>query len=222
MNAPTEMSAVKLALLAHQLRQQTDDADVLAAEPIAIIGMGCRFPGGADSPDAYWELLRRGGDAIREVPADRWDADAFYDPDPYRPGTMNTRWGGFLDGIDQFDAHYFGISPREAARMDPQQRLVREVAVEALERAGQPAPRLAGSRTGVFVAATMADYSDRQLAALDEIDAYSVTGNVHCILANRLSFALDLRGPSLALDTACSSSLVAVHMACQSLRTRES
>ncbi|HEY1278364.1 MAG TPA: type I polyketide synthase, partial [Acidimicrobiales bacterium] len=215
------MSAVKLALLAQQLRQQTDDADVLAAEPIAVIGMGCRFPG-ADSPAAFWALLRDGGDAIREIPAERWDVDALYDPDPYRSGTMNTRWGGFLDGIDQFDAHYFGISPREAARMDPQQRLVMEVAVEALERAGQPASRLAGSLTGVFVAATMADYSDRQLAALDEIDAYSVTGNVHCIIANRLSFALDLRGPSLALDTACSSSLVAVHMACQSLRSRES
>jgi acyl transferase domain-containing protein len=221
MSAASEMSAVKLALLAQQLRQQTDDAEVFAAEPIAIIGMGCRFPG-ADSPAAFWDLLRDGGDAIREIPADRWDVDAFYDADPYRPGTMNTRWGGFLDGIDQFDAHYFGLSPREAARMDPQQRVVMEVAVEALERAGQPASRLAGSLTGVFVAATMADYSDRQLAALDEIDAYSVTGNVHCIIANRLSFALDLRGPSLALDTACSSSLVAVHMACQSLRNRES
>jgi acyl transferase domain-containing protein/NADPH:quinone reductase-like Zn-dependent oxidoreductase len=217
-----ELSAVKLALLAQQLRTQTDDAGVLAAEPIAIIGLGCRFPGGVDTPAAFWDLLHHGGDAVTVVPPDRWDADAFYDPDPYHPGTINTRRGAFVDGIDQFDADYFGISPREAARMDPQQRLLMEVAVEALERAGQPASRLAGSLTGVFVAATMSDYSDRQLAAVDEIDAYSVTGNVHCILANRLSFALDLRGPSVAVDTACSSSLVAVHLACQSLRARES
>ncbi len=134
---------------------------------------------------------------------------------------MNTRWGGFLSGIDQFDAAYFGLSPREAARMDPQQRLLLEVAVEALERAGRPVGDLAGTPTGVFVAATMADYNDRQYGDLADVDAYALTGNLHCILANRLSFLFDLRGPSVAVDTACSSSLVAVHMACQSIRSRE-
>ncbi|MGZ4737661.1 MAG: type I polyketide synthase, partial [Ilumatobacteraceae bacterium] len=219
---PEPMSAVKLALLAQQVRREFDGSDVLAAEPIAIVGIGCRFPGGADTPERFWDLLSRGVDAITEIPRDRWDIDAYFDADPFARGTMNTRWGGFVEGIDQFDAAYFGISPREAARMDPQQRLLLEVAVEALERAGQRNEALEGSRTGVFVAATMADYASRQFADIDDIDAYSVTGNTHCILANRLSFLLDLRGPSVAVDTACSSSLVAVHLACQSLRNRDS
>jgi acyl transferase domain-containing protein/NADPH:quinone reductase-like Zn-dependent oxidoreductase/acyl carrier protein len=221
-SASSTMSAVKLALLARQLRSQVDSVEILAAEPIAIIGMGCRFPGGVDSPAAFWDLLRSGEDPIVDVPSDRWDVDAFYDPRPYTAGKINTRRGGFLDDIASFDAGYFGISPREASRMDPQQRLLLEVAIEALQRAGQPSERVAGSLTGVFVAATMSDYSDRQYQSIDEIDAYSITGNIHCIIANRLSFLLDLRGPSIAVDTACSSSLVAVHMACQSLRARES
>ncbi|MEO8693820.1 MAG: SDR family NAD(P)-dependent oxidoreductase [Acidimicrobiales bacterium] len=216
------LSSVKLALLAQQVRGQIDGGDILAAEPIAIIGIGCRFPGGADSPAAFWRLLANGIDAVGEVPADRWDADALYDPDPYAPGTTNSRWGGFLEGIDQFDAAYFAISPREAARMDPQQRLVLEVAIEAFERAGQSRERIAGSLTGVFIAATRVDYSDRQYGSLPDIDAHTVTGTTHCIIANRVSYLLDLHGPSMAIDTACSSSLVAIHTACQSLRNRDS
>ena len=215
------LSAVKLALLANELRAQLGDADPLAAEPIAILGIGCRLPGGVRTPGALWEILHHGVDAITEVPADRWDIDEFYDPDPARAGHMSTRWGGFVDGIDQFDAAYFGISPREAAHMDPQQRMVLEVAVEALERAGQTTERLAGSLTGVFVAASTHDYGDREHAGAMDIDAYSMSGNAQCIIPNRLSFTLDLRGPSVAIDTACSSSLVAVHAACQSLRTRD-
>ncbi len=217
-----QMSSVKLALLARQLRAELDGAQILSAEPIAIIGVGCRFPGGADTPERFWDLLARGVDAIREVPADRWDSEAFYDPDPFAPGKMNSTRAGFIDGVDQFDAAFFNISPREASHMDPQQRLFMEVAIEALERAGQPADRLAGSLTGVFVGASTHDYREQEHAAPDEIDADTLTGNADCIIANRLSYAFDLRGPSLAIDTACSSSLVAVHMACQSLRNRDS
>ncbi|MCU1501091.1 MAG: hypothetical protein JWM12_445, partial [Ilumatobacteraceae bacterium] len=216
------MSSVKLALLAQQVRQQLDGGGVLAAEPIAIICMGCRFPGGADSPDAFWSLLERRVDAVREVPPERWDVNAFYDSDPSTPGKMNWRRGGFLDQVDQFDAAFFGIAPREAARMDPQQRLLLEVAFEALDRAGQSREQLAGSLTGVFIAATLLDYADRQYGSLADIDAHTVTGNMHCIIPNRLSYLLDLRGPSIAIDTACSSSLVAIHTACQSLRNRDS
>lgn len=216
------MSAVKLALLADQTRSQTTDGEALAAEPIAVIGVGCRFPGGAHTPEAYWDLVASGTDAITEVPSDRWDIDEFYDTDGTLAGKMNTRWGGFVDGIDQFDAPFFGISPREAERMDPQQRLFMEVAVEALERAGQPIDSLAGSLTGVFVGSSMLDYGEREHAGAHDIDAYSITGNVHCIIPNRFSYTFDLRGPSVSIDTACSSSLVAVHLACQSLRSRDS
>jgi 3-oxoacyl-(acyl-carrier-protein) synthase len=167
-------------------------------------------------------LLRSGEDAIREVPPDRFDQHAFYDPDPAAPGKMNTRWGGFLDGVDQFDPHFFGISPREAARMDPQQRLLLEVPWEALQDAGQVPEHLAGSPTGVFIGIATNDYGRLQWNDLDRIDAYAGTGNALSIAANRISYLLDFRGPSLAIDTACSSSLVAVHLACCSLRNGES
>ncbi|MBI4587682.1 MAG: acyltransferase domain-containing protein, partial [Candidatus Rokubacteria bacterium] len=185
-------------------------------EPIAIIGIGCRFPG-ASGPDAFWRLLREGVDAIREVPADRWDLRAFYDPDPSVPGKMNTRWGGFLERVDQFDYRFFGISPREAARIDPQHRLLLEVAWEALEEAGLAAERLAGSPTGVFIGISTNEYGRIQLSDPALIDAYAGTGNALSIAANRISYAFDLRGPSMGVDTACSSSLVAIHLACQSL-----
>lgn len=191
-------------------------------EPIAIIGMACRFPGGADSPESFWDLLHRGVDAIREVPPDRWNADEFYDPNPAAPGKTNSRWGGFLDQVDGFDKQFFGISEREATRMDPQQRLVLELAWEALEDAGLPPGRLAGSRTGVFLGIAGSDYCLFQVGDPLRSDAYASTGTALCIAANRVSFTFDLRGPSLALDTACSSSLVAVHQACQSLRSGES
>ncbi len=190
-------------------------------EPIAIIGMGCRFPG-AGNPEAFWRLLRDGVDAITEVPLDRWDWQAFYHPDLKVPGKMNTRWGGFLDQIDQFDFHFFRILSWEAARMDPQQRLLLEVAWEALEDAGQVIDRLVGTRTGVFIGIGPGDYGRMQLSNPDLINAYTNTGNLLSIASNRISYLFDFRGPSISIDTACSSSLVAVHLACQSLWTHES
>ena len=185
--------------------------------------MGCRFPGGAVTPEKFWELLHDGVDAISEVPADRWDIDAFYDPDPEAPGKMQTRWGGFLRDVDRFDPQFFGISPREAASMDPQQRLLLEVSWEALEQAGQAPDSLAGSKTGVFVGISANDYVQLQVRAgeMGQLSAYSGTGSALSVAAGRLSYVLGLQGPSLSVDTACSSSLVAVHLACQSLRAGE-
>ena len=193
--------------------RQVDDADARAVsvdEPIAIIGIGCRFPGAGD-PAAFWRLLTEGRDAVGDIPPERWT-----------PGPDSVRRGGFLEHVDQFDAKFFNISPREAARIDPQQRLLLEVAWEALEDAGQPTERLADSPTGVFVGVSTYDYGSLQFGRPDLIDAYSGTGGALSIAANRLSYALDLRGPSMAIDTACSSSLVAVHLACRSLRDGES
>ncbi|MBX7255252.1 MAG: SDR family NAD(P)-dependent oxidoreductase [Candidatus Hydrogenedentes bacterium] len=189
-------------------------------EPIAIVGIGCRFPG-ASGPDEYWKLLCDERDAIRDVPADRWDNDSLYHPDPATPGKMYTRRGGFVDAIDQFDASFFGVSPREAARMDPQQRLLMETAWEALEHAGIAPDSLAGSATGVFVGISSNDYSQRQFSDVAHVDAYAGTGNAHSLAPNRISYFLDLRGPSYAVDTACSSSLVAIHNAAISLRLGE-
>ena len=191
-------------------------------EPIAVVGMSCRFP---KSPDlaSFWRLLEGGVDAITEVPRDRWDAAALFDPDPAAPGKLTTRWGGFLDQVDGFDPQFFGISPREAIEMDPQQRLMLELAWEALDDAGIPPPGLVESRTGVFVGALFTDYARLQdRAGAEAITTHTSTGGAACILANRISYALGLQGPSLTLDTACSSSLVAVHLACQSLRAGES
>ncbi|HEX8145175.1 MAG TPA: beta-ketoacyl synthase N-terminal-like domain-containing protein [Pyrinomonadaceae bacterium] len=211
--------------LARHLAEQTEtsaassntSAERIAdREPIAIIGIGCRFPG-AHNAEAFWRLLTEGVDAITEVPADRWDARDFYDADRSVPGKMNTRWGGFLDQVDEFDPHFFGISPREAICMDPQQRLMLEVAWEALEDGGQSAQALAGTATGVFVGISTNDYGRLQLGHPTLIDAYTGTGNSLTIAANRLSYFFDFRGPSMAVDTACSSSLVAVHLACQSI-----
>ncbi|HWE61366.1 MAG TPA: type I polyketide synthase, partial [Chloroflexota bacterium] len=190
-------------------------------ESIAIIGIGCRFPGGADSPEALWQLLLDQVDAISEVPANRFDVDAFHDPRPGAPGKIITRFGGFLDGMDQFDASFFGISPREAAGMDPQHRLLLEVAWEALEDAGQVPGALAQSRTGVYIGMCTNDYEDLQYERPSQLDIYNVAGAYRSVAAGRLSFALDLQGPSLTVDTACASSLVAVHLACQSLETGE-
>lgn len=192
----------------------------VADEPIAIIGIGCRFPG-ADGPEAFWRELSEGVDAISEIPPDRWDVDAFYDPDPSVPGTAVTRRAGFVPGVDLFDFQFFGISPKESEQMDPQQRLLLEVAWEALEDAGQVPERLAGSDTGVFVGISTNDYSTVRAGDLRLIDAYSGTGNALSIAANRLSYFYDFHGPSIAIDTACSSSLVAVHLACRSLRDGE-
>ena len=190
-------------------------------EPIAIVGIGCRFPG-ADGPRAFWRLLCEGVDAISEVPPERFDLRRVYDPSPGTPGKIASRWGGFLRGIDRFDAAFFGISPREAARMDPQQRLLLEVAWEALEDAGLVAERLAGSRTGVFVGMCYGDYEDLELGDPQAVDLYVNTGGARNIASGRISFAFGFEGPSLTVDAACSSSLVTVHLACQSLWGRES
>jgi myxalamid-type polyketide synthase MxaE and MxaD len=190
-------------------------------EPIAIVGMGCRYPG-ADGLDAFWDLLRHGRDAVTEVPKSRWDLDAVYDPDPAAPGKMASRWAGLIERLDEFDAAFFGISPREAPHVDPRQRLALEVAWEALENAKIPPDSLAGTRTGVFMATLTNDYDHLLFNDLHRADAYSGAGTANSIVANRLSYFLDLRGPSLALDTACSGSLVAVHLACESLRRGES
>ena len=194
-----------------------------AAEPIAIVGIGCRFPGGVHGPEAFWEKLKAGFDAVGEVPPERWPVDAYFNADPEHAGTMYTRRGAFVAEVDKFDARFFGISPREAMTMDPQQRLLLETAWEAFEDAGLPPERLAGSATGVYVGLTVIDYL--KLVYRDDLarlDAYCATGNIANIAAGRLSYFFGLRGPAMTLDTACSSSLVSIHLACQSLRTGES
>ena len=193
------------------------------AEPIAIIGMSCRFPGGANNPEAYWQLLSDGREAIREIPADRWFADDYYDPNPQTAGKAYTRSAGFLDyPIDRFEPQFFEISPREAKALDPQQRLLLEVCWEALENAGQSPDRLGESRTGVFVGISTDDYRDISQESDRLIrDTYSGIGTSRAIGVGRISYFLGLQGPNVQLDTACSSSLVAAHLACQSLRTGE-
>ena len=194
-----------------------------AHAPIAIVGAGCRYPGGAEEPEALWRLVRDGVDAIGIVPPDRWDADAYFDPDPKAPGKMVTKRGGFLSQVDRFDPQFFGISPREAATMDPQQRLLLETAYEALESAGIATDRLAGSATGVFVGITTSDYGQLlRMGGPENSDVYSATGGALNAAAGRLAFTFGLQGPCVSVDTACSSSLVAVHLACQSLCTGES
>jgi amino acid adenylation domain-containing protein len=188
---------------------------------IAVVGIGCRFPGGVDSPTSLWEFLCRGGDGVRDVPVDRWNIDAVHDPQPDVPGKSVTRRAALLDDVAGFDAPFFGISPREAAVMDPQQRLLLEVTWRALEDAGIPAEKLAGSRTGVYVGISHSDYCGIQLFLRRQIDVHTATGVALSIAANRLSHRLGLRGPSLAIDTACSSSLVALHVACTALLADE-
>ncbi|SDT82754.1 Acyl transferase domain-containing protein [Streptomyces sp. TLI_053] len=215
-------TAMKRAYLTmERMQRRIDEHERARTEPIAIVGVGCRFPGGVTDPDSYWELLTAGTDTIGAIPADRWDVEAFYDERPRTPGKHSTRWGGFLDHIDRFDHEFFGISRREAVSMDPQQRLVLEVAWEALEDAGQAPDALAGSRTGVFLGICSNDYAGLLFREPQDITAHASTGVAHSIASGRLSYLLDLRGPSVSVDTACSSSLVAVHQACQNLRLGE-
>ncbi|MDZ8033649.1 type I polyketide synthase [Nostoc sp. DedSLP04] len=210
-------------LVIKQLQGKLDTLVASQKEPIAIISMGCRFPGGADTPELFWQLLRQGIDAIAEVPRDRWDVAAYYDPNPEAPGKMSTRYGGFIKNLKAFDPQFFGISPREALTLDPQQRLLLEVSWEALENAGLNPQNLAKTQTGVFVGISTNDNYQRLLSQdVTEIDSYLATGNAHSVAAGRISYILGLTGQSLAVDTACSSSLVATHLACQSLRQRES
>lgn len=217
-NQPTP-SPLKQAYLL--LTEAETRLEQVQREPIAIIGMACRFPGGANTPDQFWQMLHDGVDAIMPVPPDRWDAAALYDPDPDAPGKMITTEGGFITPVDQFDPTFFGISPREATHLDPQQRLLLEVAWEALDAAAQPRERLAGSRTGIFVGITTNDYQLMQGGQMEQLGIYDVTGNAHNTAAGRLAYTFGFHGPCMAIDTACSSSLVAVHQACVSLRLGE-
>jgi acyl transferase domain-containing protein len=219
----TELTPLQKAVIAlKEARNKIEALERQKNEPIAIIGMGCRFPGGANSPEAFWELLSRGKEVIVPVPSQRWDAEAYYDENPDLPNKTYARYGGFIDAVDQFDAQFFGMTPREAIALDPQQRLLLEVSWEALENAGIAPQKLTGTQTGVFVGIGLDDYAKRQIKQQIPIDAYTGSGNAFCFASGRLSYFLGLQGPSLAIDTACSTSLVTVHLACQSLRNRES
>ncbi|MBT2230340.1 type I polyketide synthase [Nonomuraea sp. NEAU-A123] len=208
-----------------QTRRRLAEAEDRQHEPIAIIGMACRYPGGGDTVEGFWNLLRDGGSAVTEVPSSRWDIDDYYDPDPRAAGGMYTRYGSFLPDIAGWDAEFFGLSPREALRMDPQQRLLLELAWEGLEDAGAPPSRLSGSRTGVMVGyMDSLQYGRLQLerhGAEALADPYLGQGSSMSVAAGRIAYLLNLCGPTLAVDTACSSSLIAVHLAAEALRRGE-
>ena len=190
--------------------------------PVALVGIGCRYPGGIADPAGFWRFLVEGRDAIAEIPRDRIDLEHYYDATPATPGRIMTRWGGFLERLQEFDPGFFGMSPREAERLDPQQRLILETGWEALEDAGQNAAALEGSHTGIFIGQWLSDFESRLFADPEAVDFYMTTGSGRYATSGRLSYLLGLRGPSLTVDTACSSSLVAVHMAVRSLRSGES
>ncbi|WP_414520854.1 type I polyketide synthase [Umezakia ovalisporum] len=234
MNQP--LSSQQLFELLEQVHNKLEAVDKEKTEPIAIIGMGCRFPGNANDPASLWSLLHDGVDAVTEIPLDRWDIDAYYDPDPNAPLKGYTRNGSFIQAIDKFDAQFFGLSPRETASLDPQQRLLLEITWEALENAGLAANKLRNSRTGVYVGICTDDHVSNQIfnAAVklitqlnkDEenvvsVDGYTGIGGARSVAVGRISHLLGLQGPNIQLDTACSSSLIAVHLACQSLRLKE-
>ena len=217
-----ELSPIKRAILEiRDLRGRLEEAERRQHEPVAIIGMGLRFPGGVVDAGSFWKLLQDGIDAITEVPADRWDAQALFDPDPSVPGKITTQFGGFLDKVYDFDPGFFGISPREAETMDPQQRLLLEIVWEALENAAVSPEKLFGTQTGIFVGISNGDYYRQLLADPMAIDAYTTTSNAYSVAGGRISYTLGLHGPNIAVDTACSSSLTAVHLAVQSLRREE-
>jgi acyl transferase domain-containing protein/acyl carrier protein/Zn-dependent alcohol dehydrogenase len=200
-------------------RRSNKERSITSDETIAIVGTSCRLPGGVVDRGSLWRLLRDGTDAIREVPSERFRVDDYFDPNPDAPGKMYARWGGFIEGVELFDAEFFGIAPREAACMDPQQRLLLELSWQALEDASVKVDALEGSATGVFMGISSSDYARRHFSSSDpaRIDAHSATGSQYSAAIGRISYALGLQGPNMAIDTACSSSLVAVHLACQSL-----
>lgn len=217
-----KLSPQRLALLAAELERRLVAQENPVPEPIAVTGIACRTPGGADTSDDFWKILASGEDAIEVVPIERWDAETFYNANPDTPGKSSSKWGGFVRHIDQFDPAFFGIAPREAIGMDPQQRMLLEVTWEALENAGECAATFNDSLTGVFVGMSTNDYASLvTLSENEEFDAYSGSGVARSTAAGRLSYFLGLKGPNLSVDTACSSSAVAIHLACQSLRNQE-
>jgi acyl transferase domain-containing protein/SAM-dependent methyltransferase/acyl carrier protein len=217
-----ELSPLKRALAElRRLRSKLNEMDRRQKEPIAIVGFGLRFPGGAIDEFSLWQILAQGINTVTEIPGDRWNLDAYYDPDADKPGKMYTRHGAYLSGVDQFDAEFFGVSPREATSMDPQHRLLLETSWEALENAAIAPATLRDSQTGVFVGIGNSDYWRMVYADEERVDAYSALGNSYSVAAGRLSYFFGAHGPSMAIDTACSSSLVAVHQACRSLHAGE-